>query len=138
MGYLNYCSVIWGLYTCKGHGDRAMIGGGGRGYRCFGRQLLALRSGISCARSVSHNSLGTTQLALDLLAGPAGGFNGSRLELSVGLGLLDHSSNPFLTESINQFAIGVCISKVAVYVSLVQRNRVMDDLPNNAHRSSHQ
>lgn len=39
MGYLNYCSVIWGLYTCKGHGDRAMNGEGGRGYRCLRRQL---------------------------------------------------------------------------------------------------
>lgn len=138
MGYLNYCSVIWGLYTCKGHGDRAMIGGGGRGYRCFRRQLLAVRLGISCARLVSHNSLGTTQLALDLLAGPAGGFNSPRLELSVGLSLLDHSSDPFLTESFNQFAVGVSISKVAVYVSLVHINRVMDDLPNNTHRGSHQ
>jgi hypothetical protein len=27
-GYLNYCSVVWGLYTCKGHGNRAMVGEG--------------------------------------------------------------------------------------------------------------
>lgn len=125
----------------QGHGDRAMKGEGkgGREYRCVRRQLCAFGLGILCARLVGHDSLGTTKLALDLFAGPAGCLDGTWLELSVGLGFLDHSSDPILTESINQFTVGVSIRKVAVYVSLVSvKIMVHEDLPNNAHGSSHQ
>lgn len=90
MGYLDYCSVIWGLYTCKGRGDRVMRGEG-KGISYFGPAKAAGVDVIMLESVLGHNGLCTAQLTLDLLASPARGLDSPGLELPVGLGLLDHS-----------------------------------------------
>lgn len=64
-------------------------------------------------RSVlGHDGLAAAQLALDLLASPASRVNGSGLELSVGLCLLNHGGEPLLAESLDKLPIGIGIGKV--------------------------
>lgn len=61
---------------------------------------------------LSNDALCATQLTLDLLTSPASGLYRARLEVAVGLGLLNHSRQPALSESINKLAIGVGVSQV--------------------------
>jgi hypothetical protein len=53
-------------------------------------------------------------LPLDLLPGPASSLDGARLELPVRPRLLDHGRDPFLAETINQLAVGICVGEVTV------------------------
>jgi hypothetical protein len=62
--------------------------------------------------SLLHDSLLATKLALDLLSGPSSGVDRARLELAVGLGLLDHRSQPILSESIRKFTTRVCVGEI--------------------------
>lgn len=64
------------------------------------------------ASGLGHDGLRTTKLTLDLLAGPSRRLNSPRLELAVGLGLLDHSSEPILSEDIHQLAVRIGVSEV--------------------------
>jgi hypothetical protein len=59
-----------------------------------------------------HDGLLTTKLALNLLPSPSSSVNRAWLEFAVGLGLLDHSSQPIRTESLNQFTTGVSVGNV--------------------------
>lgn len=56
---------------------------------------------------------GATDLTLDLFASPAGCFDGTRLEVAVGPCLLDHCSNPVLTEGLDQLTVGVRVREIA-------------------------
>lgn len=53
-------------------------------------------------------------LALHLLACPAGDVNRAVVEVAVRLGLLDHAGEPVLTESVYKFTVGEGFSKVTV------------------------
>lgn len=64
--------------------------------------------------NLGHDSSSAANLTLNLLPRPAGSLNGPRREVAVGLGLLDHGGEPILSESIDQLAVGVSISKVTV------------------------
>lgn len=66
---------------------------------------------------LSHDSLVTTDLSLDLLTSPASSLDSSGLEFPVGLGLLNHRTEPVLTERINQLAVGVGVGKITAKVS---------------------
>lgn len=70
-----------------------------------------LTSGIATSR-LSNDALCATQLTLDLLTSPASGLYRAWLEVAVGLGLLNHSRQPALAESVNKLAIGVGVSQV--------------------------
>ena len=59
-----------------------------------------------------HDGLLTTKLALNLLPSPPSSVNCAWLEFAVGLGLLDHSSQPILSESIDKLTTGERLSKV--------------------------
>ena len=61
---------------------------------------------------LSHDGLCAADLALNLLASPSGRLNRPRLELAVRLGLLDHGSQPVLTEGVDEFAIGIGLGQV--------------------------
>ena len=72
---------------------------------------------VGLSSLLSHDTLRSAELALDLLAGPAGRFYRPRGEVAVGLGVLDHGSQPVLAESIHELAVRVRISQVAAMVS---------------------
>lgn len=64
-------------------------------------------------RSGRHDVGSTTNLTLDLLAGPSSCLNGAGSELAVRPGVLDHGSNPVLTETLDKFSLWVRIGQVA-------------------------
>jgi hypothetical protein len=88
--------------------------------------VLELRSRLA------HDGLGASNLALDLLTSPSGSLDGAGLVLSVGSGLLDHSSDPVLSESIRQLAVGEGISQIAAQ-SVSDLVRCGDDRSSNAY-----
>lgn len=71
--------------------------------------------------SLRHTSA-KVDLALDLLASPAGGLNGPRAVLAGGTGLADESGDPVVAEVMSQLAVGEGIGKIT----------------ENTHRGTHQ
>jgi hypothetical protein len=67
------------------------------------------RGGFS---SLLHDGLLAADLALDLFAGPAGSLDSAWLELAIGLGLLDQSSQPVLSEGVDELAVRESIGEV--------------------------
>lgn len=61
-----------------------------------------------------HDGLRSTNLPLDLFAGPTSGLHGAGLELSVRPRLLDHRRDPFLAECVSQLAVRIRVCEIAV------------------------
>jgi len=89
--------------------------------------------------SLLHDGSGAAQLALDLLAGPAGRLDGSWLEFAVCARLLDEGRDPVLSEDLHQLAARVRFRQIAADVVSYGPTRAFDsNVPNNAHRGPHQ
>lgn len=73
--------------------------------------LLANRDALG----LGHDAGRTAELTLDLLASPAGSVDCPGLELAVGLGLLDESSQPVLAEDVNELPVGISIGEITDY-----------------------
>jgi len=79
-----------------------------------------LADGAECANAsrgydsstLLHHGRSPPELALDLLASPAGRLNGPRLEFAVGSRLLDQGSDPILTEGLNQLSVRICVGEI--------------------------
>lgn len=70
--------------------------------------------------SLLHDRCGTTQLALDLFASPSGSFDRALLEIRVGLCLLDHGTEPILSERISELSTRVGIREITMsFVSTI-------------------
>jgi len=87
-----------------------------------------------------HDGLGATDLPLDLFPGPASSFYGARLELPVRPCLFDQRRDPFLTESIGELAIGICVREITMLRVSSQglQNADRCTLPDDTHRGPHQ
>lgn len=129
----------WGIGGFVEGEGQVLVVGGASCFVCV--ELLNVLShirGHSRRSSLGHDGLRTTQLTLDLLTSPASSLNSSRLEFSVGLGLLDHSGEPVLSESINQFAIGVGVGQVTGnWLAHVRTLIVWTNVPDNSHGRAH-
>jgi hypothetical protein len=64
------------------------------------------------------HSLGSTNLAFDLFAGPSCSIDGSRLEFAVRSRLFDHCHQPFGTVILREFAIGEGFRKITSKISM--------------------
>lgn len=64
------------------------------------------------------HALSTPDLTLDLLAGPAGSVNSSRLEFAVLACVLDHGGDPLSTVELREFAIREGIGEITTEVSM--------------------
>ena len=95
---------------------------------------------IEAQSGLGHDILSASDLALHLFAGPACRLYSARLEFAIGLGLLDHSGEPFLAEkAVGQLAVRESICQVAIIrVSKgMIRVCVTLHLPNHAHARAH-
>ena len=89
---------------------------------------------VDCGGNLrGHGILTTRKLALDLLTSPASSLDGAGREVAVALGLLDHSGDPVLTESVDQLAVGVGVGKITIDINSVLNVNRADYLPNDAH-----
>lgn len=64
----------------------------------------------------------TADLTLDLFAGPACGLDSSGRELAILACVLDHLGKPLLAIEVLEFAVGECICKITVDVSVDRGN----------------
>ncbi len=81
------------------------------GHAKLGRYLRRVQH-EGCIFSCLLCALSSSDLALHLLASPSGSIDGSRLKLSVGSCLFDHSHQPFGTIVLREFAVREGFSKV--------------------------
>ena len=71
------------------------------------------RCGAPGRSSLLHDGSRAAQLALDLLAGPAGRLDRPRLEFAVCARLLNERCDPVLPENLHQLAAGIGVRQIA-------------------------